>query len=48
VPPKCGKLTERLRSLEYIKISHPDLVKELKARREPSGEMRGESEMEAW
>jgi len=31
-----------------MRMSHPDLVKELKARREPSGEIRGESEMDPW
>ena len=45
MPPKRGKLTMRLRSKEYIMISQPLLVIELNASREPSGEMRGESEM---
>ena len=35
----------RLRSNEYIMISQPPLLIELKARREPSGEMRGDREM---
>ena len=35
----------RLRSNEYIIISQPLFVMELNARREPSGEMRGDREM---
>ena len=36
----------RFNSSEYIEISQPLLVRELKATREPSGEMRGDREME--
>jgi len=32
--------------MEYIRISQPDLVREENASRDPSGEIRGESEME--
>jgi hypothetical protein len=46
VPPMCGKFTVRFRSSEYIMISHPLLVIELNAMREPSGEMRGDNEIE--
>ena len=31
--------------MEYMRISQPDFVSELKASREPSGEIRGESEI---
>jgi hypothetical protein len=32
--------------MEYIRISQPDFVIELKAKREPSGEIRGDREIE--
>ena len=41
-----GKLTVRLRSIEYIMISHPVLTRLLKATRDPSGETRGASEID--
>ena len=46
VPPNRGNETRRFRSSEYIRISQPDLVIELKAMRDPSGETRGDSEIE--
>ena len=46
VPPKRGNVTDRPSSSEYIMISQPVLVSELKASREPSGEIRGESEID--
>ena len=42
----CGKLTARFSSSEYIMISQPLLVRLLKASRDPSGETRGDSEIE--
>ena len=45
MPPNLGKDTSRLRSKEYMRISHPAPVKELNASRDPSGEMWGEREM---
>src|SRR5262249_55097742 len=45
IPLKRGKLTIRFRSNEYIMISHPLFWTELNASRDPSGEMRGDSEM---
>ena len=45
MPPKCGKLTIRFRSNEYIETSHPVLLFSVNANRELSGEIRGEREI---
>ena len=46
VPPNLGNATSRFRSREYIRISQPVFVAELNARREPSGAIRGDREIE--